>query len=84
MTITLIRTKPVLALCLAGMLGGCGTVRLQSFDRFSAQTTQAAHRSDRQDCARHTSSADYQECLKRTDEAYAQVKTAREKAAQTR
>ena len=74
----------ILVLGAAAALAGCGTVRLQSFERMSKEATQATYRADRKDCARHTDSAAYRDCVQRTDQVYEELKTSREKAAEAR
>ncbi|WP_332877210.1 hypothetical protein [Massilia sp. S19_KUP03_FR1] len=81
MTFSLIQSNTIFTLSLAALLVGCGSVRMQSFDQFSKQTTQSTYRSDRQECARYTDSGDYRQCVKRTDEVYEQLRNEREKAA---
>ena len=84
MILPIVRSNTILALFLATLLGGCGTVHMQSFEHFSREATESTYRSDKQGCARHTDSADYLHCGERTDEAYEQLKNEREKAAKTR
>ncbi len=81
MTFSVVSSNTIFTLSLAALLAGCGSVRMQSFEQFSEQMTQSTYGSDRQECARHTDSGDYLQCVKRTDEAYEQLRNEREKAA---
>lgn len=74
------RTILVVVLSQAFLLSACGTHRLQSFERFSKEMTQATYHSDRKACANHLDIGDYRECIKRTDEVYKQLRKDREKA----